>query len=118
MIVLDESDAPIEGARVRLTTNFNPHGSPTHEIKLTDLHGVATFEQRSEWQVESWFMHGARFYDWYWCVQKPGFRTYLTSWGTGNIFQSQATIHLARGPSLECEQAQKESNDRARARRG
>ncbi len=117
MIVLDEGDAPIEGARVRLSTDFNPHGSLTHEIKLTDARGIAVFEQRSEWQTESWFMHGTRYYNWYWCVQRPGFRTYITSWGSGNTFQPQATVHLARGPSLDCEQTAKESNEAARARR-
>jgi hypothetical protein len=102
MAVLDERNEPVEGAKVVLITSFNPHGRETREIKITDRDGVAAFETRNEWQSESMMMHGVTYYFWNWCVQKPGFKTYLTGGRSGNKFDEHATIQLSRGASSEC----------------
>jgi hypothetical protein len=102
MAVLDERNEPVEGAKVELIANFSPHGRQTRETKITDLHGVAAFEMRSEWQSESMMMHGVKYYFWNWCIQKPGFKTYLTGGTSGNKFDEHATIQLSRGASSEC----------------
>jgi hypothetical protein len=100
--VLDERQRPVEGATVALITNFNPYGHETAQVKVTDRHGTVSFEQRDEWQQESLMMHGARFYFWNWCVQKPGFVTYETGGRSGNKFEAQASVQLAAGRSASC----------------
>lgn len=103
MTVLDEQNQPIEGAEVILTTHYNPHGRATKQVKLTDQLGAATFESHSEWQAENIFvMHGVRFYDWYWCVKKPGFKTDRTGRKPGDKFSPTATVQLSRGVASEC----------------
>ncbi len=112
VIVLEEGNVPIEAAKVILRTSFAPAGDETREIKMTDQRGIAEFEGRSEWQQESFTQHGARYYRWEWCVQKPGFKTYITGYRSGNRFEEQSTIRLSRGTSSECEQAGKDTLSR------
>jgi hypothetical protein len=101
--VLDESNAPIEGATVVLTANFNPYGiNETHDVRTSDTRGIAAFEHRSEWQREALMMHGARFYFWNWCVHKFGFKTYRTSHTSGEYFDPMPTVRLSQGPPSEC----------------
>jgi hypothetical protein len=101
--VLDESDAPIEGAKVVLLTSSHPHPIERgRETKFTDQHGVAAFESRSEWRAEAMVMHGVEYFFWNWCVQKPGFKTYITRYGSGGNFDPQPTVRLSRGASSEC----------------
>jgi hypothetical protein len=96
---LDESGEPIEGAKAVLLAFSNPHAVERgRETEFTDQHGVARFESRREWRKEAMMMHGVEYFFWNWCVQKPGFKTYLSS---GN-FDPQPTVRLSRGASSEC----------------
>jgi hypothetical protein len=102
MTVLDEQNQPIEGAEVVLTTDYAPYGRPTEQAKFTDQLGVVAFEGHSEWQTEAMQMHHIRYYSWYWCAKKPGFKTYVTGGRSGIKFEPLLTIQLSRGTSLGC----------------
>lgn len=102
VIVQDEGGGPIEGATVTLLTQFNPHPiEPTRQIKTTDATGTAAFPEVREWQFESLMIHGMRFYFWNWCVQKPGFKTYVTG-GRDTKFEEKTEIKLVKGTSSAC----------------
>ncbi len=102
VIVQDEGGQPVEGATVALLTQFHPHPlEPTRQIKTTDATGTAAFPEVREWQIETVMIHGWREYFWNWCVQKPGFKTYVTG-GRDTKFQEKADIKLMKGASSAC----------------
>jgi hypothetical protein len=106
MTVLNERGEPIEGAKVVLMAGANPYGfERSRETKTTNRQGIAAFEERSEWRTESLMMHGAEFFFWNWCVQKPGFKTYLTRFISDEKFDRQPTVQLSGGAPSECPEA-------------
>jgi hypothetical protein len=101
--VLDEVNHPVPEAKVLLIANSNPYGrEKTRETKVTNEHGMAAFEARHEWRMESFMMHGMEFFFWNWCVQKSGYTTYRSRMGSGGDFDPQPTIRLSPGASSEC----------------
>ena len=101
--VLDAASQPIGRARVTLISNSYPYGrEKSRETKETDRDGVVSFESRSEWCTEVCFIHGAEVYFWNWCIEKPGFVTYITANRSASAFAPESVIRLVAGESKPC----------------
>ena len=103
-VVKDASGQPVEGAKVILIASANPHPIERgREVKMTDANGLAEFDSRHEWRMETLMIHGVEFFFWNWCVEKHGFKTYRTyARSSGDEFDQHATIRLSRGASSDC----------------
>jgi hypothetical protein len=73
--VIDESGAPLEGAKVTLATTkrLGVGGPTTFQHYLTDREGKVEIEQEHEWQVQVMLPDGGVSYSWSLCFAKPGF---------------------------------------------
>lgn len=101
--VHDGMSRPIEGARVSLIANAYPYGwEKFRETVQTDSQGIAKFESRREWRLESFMIHGAEVYFWNWCIDKPGFVTFASNDRSADAFSGEATIVLAEGTTAPC----------------
>jgi hypothetical protein len=101
--VINDQTEPIHGAKVILISSSHPYGwEKNRETKTTDRMGVATFQKRSEWRVESLMIHGGEIFFWNWCVDKEGFVTYETQNTNSGIPKSKILIELEPGISKEC----------------
>ncbi len=58
---------------------------------------MAEFSSEHDLRVEVLAIHGADFYNWHWCVSKPGYQTY-----EAELDDPNPTITLQRGPSSKC----------------
>ena len=103
--VLDEVHRPVLDARVVLVTQAVPgrRDERSRSELRADENGKASFEARHEWQAESLMMHGRQFYYWNWCVEKPGYETFSTSYGNAESFDAYPEVSLKKGASLSCD---------------
>ena len=105
--VMDEHDLPVSGAKVTLISSAYPYGLTRERLRAeqsTGADGRASFEAYHEWHMESPLMlHGALSYFWNWCVEKPGYETYMTDDDNADDFDRQSVIHLQPGTSRSCE---------------
>ena len=101
--VFDAASQPIGRARVTLISNSYPYGrEKSRESKETDGNGVVSFEARSEWRTEVFFIHGAEVFFWNWCIEQPGFVTHSTANSSPNVFVPELAIRLEAGESKPC----------------
>ena len=101
--VIDDQQNPLHGAKVNLISNSYPYGwERNRETKMTNKIGVAAFQKRSEWRLESLIIHGAEIFFWNWCVEKEGFVTYETHNRDSDIPESRVRVMLVPGLSEEC----------------
>ncbi len=85
--VADDKGVLLEGAQVALITSTYPYGRErTRELVATDAKGVARFEGKREWRMETFFIHGAEEFFWNWCIEKPGYQTFKTTWSNATAF--------------------------------
>ena len=103
--VLDEAHRPVLDARVVLVTQavLGRRDERSRSEQRTDENGKASFEARHEWQAESLMMHGRQFYYWNWCVEKPGYATFSTSYNNAESFNAYPEVSLKKGASLSCD---------------
>ncbi len=102
--VLEANKTPIEGAEVALIASAYPYGwARSRQVLPTDTFGAARFEERREWRWEALMIHGAEIFFWNWCVVKPGFATFRTSWRNEADFVSELKVVLEPGDSTPCE---------------
>ena len=101
--ILDEQHRPLPDARVVLVIRVHPGLLDEHVENQTDGDGKASFEARHEWQAESLMMHGRHFYYWNWCVEKPGYETFSTSYDNAESFDAYPEVSLKKGASLSCD---------------
>jgi len=103
VIVIDTNKAPIENAQVSLVSNAYPYGiEKSRETKSTNASGIATFESKREWRIESLMLHGSEIYFWNWCVVKEGYESYITSHNDSWNFEDSPTVVLKPGESQKC----------------
>jgi hypothetical protein len=101
--VVNEIGGAITGANVILLSNTYPYGREHHrESLLTDKNGVALFESRQEWRVESLMIHGWQAFFWNICVFMPGYTTYLTEHNSASTFEDNPTVVIRRGDPKPC----------------
>ena len=101
--VLDARFTPLGGAKVTLIANAYPYGrEKTRETRQTDRSGTISFEIRQEWRTEVLMIHGADVYFWNWCVEKPGFVTFITHYTGNKEFIAEPIIRLEKGDSTPC----------------
>ena len=103
--VLDEAHRPVLDARVVLVTQAVPgrRDERSRSERRTDENGKASFEVRHEWQAESLMIHGRKFYYWNWCVEKPGYETFSTSYNSAEDFNAHPEVSLKSGVSRACD---------------
>jgi hypothetical protein len=102
-IVHDPMGHPVQSARVTLISNSYPYGrEKSRETKETDIEGSAKFESKKEWRTEMIMIHGAEVFFWNWCVEKPGFKTYLSTNRSADRFSTEPIIVLKEGVSTPC----------------
>ena len=102
-VILDKNDSPVDGAQVSLIASSWPSGSETGwELKFTDDQGVVKFDARHEWRVERLMLHSAEIFFWNWCVYKPGYETYQTTYRNAADWQDIFTVNLTPGVESEC----------------
>ena len=101
--ILDEQRRPLPDARVVLVIRAHPSQLDEHVEKQTSDDGKASFEARHEWQTESLMIHGRHFYYWNWCVEKPGYETFSTSYDKAESFDAYPEVSLKKGASLSCD---------------
>src|SRR5688572_2163580 len=79
VVVKDTEGHPVEAATVQLITTSNPYNlEKGRKVTITDKEGVAQFDAKREWRIETFMLHGSETFYWDWCVQKPGYETYAT----------------------------------------
>ena len=99
IIVVDDQKESVYGAKVALISSSSPYGDEkSREVRLTDHKGVAEFQKRSEWRIESLMIHGVEIFYWNWCVEKEGFVTYETRGLNSGIPGSNILIELTGYP--------------------
>lgn len=102
--VVDETGAPVEGALVELTSHQFP-GFSEDRVKLetTNRSGHVYFEPQREVHMSSLMPHGMRFFQFSWCISKPGFET-ITMYDPelGNWFELARSFRLKRGAGRSC----------------
>jgi hypothetical protein len=102
-IVRDHTARPVPGAKVTLIASAYPYGrEKSRETKETDASGVASFSSRKEWRMEVLMIHGWEEYFWNWCIEKPGFQTYETAFGSQKKFGLESVFVLTEGASVPC----------------
>jgi hypothetical protein len=75
--VRDPSGAPVAGASFTLATNRYPFpmsASTTFATFETDELGMLRVPKRRDWLVQVMLPDGIRWYDWAYCIEKPGYR--------------------------------------------
>jgi hypothetical protein len=101
--VVDKENKPLSEASVTLISSFYPYGHEDfRETRYTDSLGVAEFIGKSEWRIELMALHGWREYFWNWCVEKPGYATFVTRLNSENDFDDDAEVKLNPGASTPC----------------
>ena len=101
--ILDEQHRPVPDARVVLVIRAHVSVLDDRSELRTGDDGKASFEARHEWQAESLMMHGRHFYYWNWCVEKPGYETFSTSYDNAESFDAYPEVSLQKGASLSCD---------------
>ena len=124
IVVLDSEKRPVQGAEVNLISKSRPHDvERSREIHITDSEGVAKFQQRNDWRIESPIMiHGQQFYYWDWCIEKDGFITYINGDGEGKYPDYNPDINPNYAPSetikIELKRGESKVNCLTRQSRG
>ena len=101
--ILDEQHRPVPDARVVLVIRAHVSVLDDRSELRTGDDGKASFEARHEWQAESLMIHGRKFYYWNWCVEKPGYETFSTSYNSAEDFDAHPGVHLKPGVSRSCD---------------
>ena len=101
--IVDEQHRPVPDARVVLVIRAHPGLLDDYSEQQTGDDGKASFKPHHEWQAESLMIHGRHFYYWNWCVEKPGYETFSTSYGIGEGFDAHPEITLKPGVSRSCD---------------
>jgi Bacterial Ig-like domain (group 1) len=101
--VRDAASNPLAGVSVTLTADARPSWrEKSHETVKTNAQGIATFESKKEWRTEVFFIHGAEQFFWSWCVERPGYATYISYNEPIETFSDELTIVLSPGESKPC----------------
>lgn len=102
-VILDENNHPIERAQVSLITSSYPYNiAKGLELKLTNTQGIVRFDSKHEWRIEMLMNHSSEVFFWNWCVYKPGYETYLTTYQSTDEWQDVFTVSLTPGVASEC----------------
>ena len=81
MLVLTEKGKSIANAQVHYVSVSNPHSRvERHDIERTNDSGEAYFDRISEWQRESWMLHGMKIYHWNYCVELEVYESVERNW--------------------------------------
>lgn len=106
IVILDESQKPLANVKVELHSKEQAAGGRAKHwksTKLTTQDGIAEFESRREWRIESLMIHGMTFVSWKWCIEKEGFKTIRTSYLYSDKFKDSGTFILKKGNSVSCD---------------
>lgn len=101
--VIDQYGGPVSGAKVSLISSAYPYGLERFRAVSITRNGVAEFSKVKEFRIEAIGLHGAEFYFWNWCIEKDGYRTYSTHYGSSDEFDPKPTFKLESGPSSSCD---------------
>jgi len=101
--ILDEQHRPLPDARVVLVTRAHVSVQDDRSELRTSDDGKVSFEAHHEWQAESLMIHGRKFYYWNWCVEKPGYETFSTSYNSAEDFNAHPEVSLKPGVSRSCD---------------
>ena len=103
MRVINAENKPLSNVSVTLISGFYPYGlEDFRETRYTNAIGVAEFTGKSEWLIEMMALHGWREYFWNWCIEKPGYSTFVTQLNTENEFDDDAEVKMIAGVSTPC----------------
>lgn len=101
--VIDQYGGPVSGAKVSLISSAYPYGFEKSRAVSITRNGVAEFSKVKEFRIEAIGLHGAEFYFWNWCIEKDGYRTYSTHYGSSDGFDPKPIFKLESGSSSSCD---------------
>ncbi|MDR1350089.1 MAG: hypothetical protein LBJ59_04785 [Zoogloeaceae bacterium] len=100
--VVDESGSPVTGAKVNLISSSYPYGFERFRVVVKTDNGHAEFNKVKDFCFEVFFLHGAQFYFWNWCIEKEGYETITTHYSRSDQFNSKPVFILEPGVSQAC----------------
>jgi len=81
LIVTDSASSPIEGADVSFATFRGPFGPRSIVNFITDSQGEINIDRETEWHTFVFLPDGSTWYDWYFCVEKSGYKAQASAYG-------------------------------------
>ena len=101
--VYDNQGQPLSGSKVYFKIKQYPYGDLySHNFRITDLSGQATFDGLYEWRIDSLMLHGKFYYDLDICVEKEGYANYVQSFNSVLDLDDKVHVNLKSGKAYSC----------------